>query len=186
MQLVFQTPRLRVRRMVEEDASLLFALDSDPEVVRFVGNSSLGRVECYRERIATVYTLMYEEYPGFGFWAIEDGSGFVGWVHFRPARLARFAAELEYCTEDIELGYRLLRSTWGRGYATEAATAAVRYGFDELGVESVVASALRTNRASVRVMEKVGLMADGRLYALPGFDEPAVKYLLMAAKPTEP
>jgi RimJ/RimL family protein N-acetyltransferase len=167
--------------MVESDAEHLFALDSDPEVLRFVGTGPLGGVELYRERIVAVYLPMYADHPGLGFWAIEDGAGFVGWVHFRPARLARFAAELEYRPEDIELGYRLVRPAWGRGYATEVSRAVVRAGFAELGVESVVASALRTNVASVQVMEKVGLKPDGRLYPLPGYDDPAVKYRLASA-----
>src|ERR687895_670485 len=60
-------------------------------------------------------------------------------------------------SEEIEVGYRFLREHWGRGYATEAARAAIRFAFDEMGLDRLVAVTLPTNRASRRVMEKCGL-----------------------------
>jgi RimJ/RimL family protein N-acetyltransferase len=73
----------------------------------------------------------------------------VGWFHFRPAKGAP--------AEEIELGYRLRKSAWGKGYATEGSRALIQKGFAELGVQRVVASTMVVNVASRRVMEKAGL-----------------------------
>jgi RimJ/RimL family protein N-acetyltransferase len=70
----------------------------------------------------------YERFPGYGFWAaVEKSTGrFVGWFHFRPAERAH--------PDEIELGYRLRKSAWGKGYATEGSRALIQKGFAELGV----------------------------------------------------
>ena len=93
----------------------------------------------------------YERFSGYGFWAaVEKSSGrFVGWFHFRPAADAS--------PDEVELGYRLRRSAWGKGYATEGSRALIDKGFAELGVRRVVASTMVVNVASRRVMEKAGL-----------------------------
>ncbi len=87
----------------------------------------------------------------YGFWAaIEKDSGeFLGWFHFRPQEGAH--------PDEVELGYRLRRAAWGKGYATEASHALIRKGFTEMGVRRVVASTYQDNVASRRVMEKVGM-----------------------------
>ena len=174
---VLRTERLHLRRFTPDDAENLFALDSDPEVLRYVGPRPAADPEGYRERIVSVYLPMYGRDPGLGYWAVEDRGAFVGWVHFRPAALGHFPGLLEYAPDDIELGYRLVRSVWGRGYATEVARAVVRRGFEETGVETVVASALQSNAASLRVLEKAGLERVAKLYPLPGYDAPAVKFV---------
>src|SRR5207302_2940782 len=93
----------------------------------------------------------YERGERYGFWAaIEKSTGaFVGWFHFRHLAGAG--------PDDAELGYRLRRAAWGRGYGTEGARALVRKGFAELGVRRVVAHTMTVNAASRRVMEKAGL-----------------------------
>jgi RimJ/RimL family protein N-acetyltransferase len=93
----------------------------------------------------------YEHYEGYGFWAaIEKLTGqFLGWLHFRPREGAS--------PDEAELGYRLRKSAWGKGYATEGSRALIRKGFTEFGVQRVVAEAMAVNLASRRVMEKAGL-----------------------------
>jgi RimJ/RimL family protein N-acetyltransferase len=93
----------------------------------------------------------YERFAGFGFWAaIEKSTGiFVGWFHLRPADDAP--------PNEVELGYRLVKSAWGRGYATEGSRALIDKGFAELGVERVVAFTMVVHTASRRVLEKAGL-----------------------------
>src|SRR4029453_16610137 len=97
------------------------------------------------------YLDYYERYAGYGFWAVEErASGeFPGWFHLRP--------EPDMPEDEPELGYRLVRSAWGKGYATEGSRALIDRGFTELGVERVVASTMVVNVASRRVMEKSGL-----------------------------
>jgi RimJ/RimL family protein N-acetyltransferase len=87
---------------------------------------------------------------GFGRWAvIEKSTGdFIGWIHFRRS--------VDTPTE-IELGYRLIRSAWGKGYATEGSKALIEKGLREQRVTHISATALADNAASIRVMEKCGL-----------------------------
>src|SRR5437763_12584159 len=93
----------------------------------------------------------YARFANYGFWAvIEKSTGaFLGWFHFRPVGDAAL--------DEPELGYRLRKSAWGKGYATEGSRALIRKGFTEFGVQRVFAEAMAVNQASRRVMEKAGL-----------------------------
>jgi len=93
----------------------------------------------------------YARFEGFGRWAaIERSTGaFLGWFELRPAEGAR--------PDDVELGYRLRKSAWGKGYATEGSRALIDKDFAELGVQRVWAQTMAVNAASRRVMEKSGL-----------------------------
>ena len=151
MQVFLQTQRLVLRRFTEDDSANLVELDGDPEVMRFInGGRPTPRMEIESE-VLPAFLDYYERYRGYGFWAaIEKSTGlFVGWFHFRPAEGSP--------PGEVELGYRLRRSAWGKGYATEGSRALVDKGFAELGVERVVASTMVVNVASRRVMEKAGL-----------------------------
>ena len=151
MQVFLQTQRLVLRRFTEDDSANLVELDGDPEVMRFInGGRPTPRTEIESE-VLPAFLDYYERYRGYGFWAaIEKSTGlFVGWFHFRPAEGSP--------PGEVELGYRLRRSAWGKGYATEGSRALVDKGFAELGVERVVASTMVVNVASRRVMEKAGL-----------------------------
>jgi RimJ/RimL family protein N-acetyltransferase len=92
-----------------------------------------------------------ERYPGFGFWAaIEKPSGeFLGWFCLRP--------HAEPAGDNVGLGYRLRRATWGQGYATEGSRALIDRAFTTLSVRRVFATTYGENLASRRVMEKAGL-----------------------------
>jgi len=93
----------------------------------------------------------YQRYQAFGFWAaIEKSTGdFLGWFHFRPREGS--------APGQVELGYRMRKSAWGKGYATEGSRALIRKGFTESGVQRVTAEATAANTASRRAMEKAGL-----------------------------
>lgn len=151
MQVFLETERVVLRRFTEQDVELLVELDSDPEVMHFItGGQSTSRQEVETE-ILPAYLEYYERYAGYGFWAvIERPTGdFVGWFHFRP--------ENEDHPDQVELGYRLRRSAWGKGYATEGSRALIEKGFRELAVERVYATTMVVNVASRRVLEKAGL-----------------------------
>ena len=179
MKIRLETPRLVLREFTEGDAAELFALDSDPEVMRYIGPYQLPDVEAYRSRIRTLNIPYYMEHPGYGVWAALEKSGgaFLGWFLLRPALGYRFAAEAGFRATDVELGYRFLRAAWGKGYATEGSRALVHEAFTCLNAACVVATALVGNRASTRVMEKAGLRRVAE-FRLPDYDEPAVKYAL--------
>jgi RimJ/RimL family protein N-acetyltransferase len=176
--LFLETERLVLRQFTDTDADaeLLVELDSDPEVMRYIGPFRFTAAE-YRERIRTAWLPHYARpLRGCGA-AYEKATGqFVGWFFLRPATEYKFAAEAGWTRPgDLELGYRLRRAAWGRGLATEVATELVRRALNEPAATCVVAAALVTNRASTRVMEKAGLRYV-RDFAIPGFADPSVMY----------
>jgi RimJ/RimL family protein N-acetyltransferase len=151
MHVFLETERLLLRRFTEDDVDDLVELDSDPEVMRYItGGLPTSREEIERE-VLPAFLAYYQRYPGYGFWAVvEKSSGDVlGWFHFRPEDPER--------PDEVELGYRLHRSAWGKGYATEGSRALVAKGFADLGVKRVYATTMVVNVASRRVMEKAGL-----------------------------
>lgn len=151
MRVFLETERLILRRFTEADVDNLFDLDSDPEVMRFLtGGKPTPRAEI-RDEVLPRILRDYERFQSFGTWAADEKSTgvFVGWFEFWPRESSD--------PGEIELGYRLRRSAWGQGYATEGSRALIRRGFTELGVNRVVAETMAVNAASRRVMEKTGL-----------------------------
>jgi RimJ/RimL family protein N-acetyltransferase len=146
-----ETERLILRRFTMDDVDNLVALDGDPEVMRYITGGPPTPRETLEHDHLPYYLTCYERYEGYGFWAaIEKATGeFLGWFHFRPADGAP--------EDEPELGYRLRRSAWGKGYGTEGSRALIRKGFTELGVRRVVAFAYQENVASTRVMENAGM-----------------------------
>jgi RimJ/RimL family protein N-acetyltransferase len=151
MEVFLETQRLVLRRFTMADADDLVSLDADPDVMRFVTGGVPTSREEIKNEVLPAFLSYYQRYEGFGFWAaVEKATGeFLGWFHFRPHPGAVPA--------EIDLGYRLRKSAWGKGYATEGSRALIAKGFTEFGVQRVVAEARAVNTASRRVMEKAGL-----------------------------
>lgn len=171
MTLLLQTARLSLRPFTAEDAAGLFALDDDPEVLRYIGPVRLADVAAYRELIVERWLPYFQKNPGYGFFAAENRAtgAFLGWFHLRNALDYRFAREAAYQPGDVDLGYRLMRHAWGQGLASEGAQALVAKAWTDPAVQRVVACALVSNRASLRVMEKAGLRFDGH-FTIPGYE----------------
>ena len=152
MQVFLETERLLLRRFTESDVDNLYDLDGDPEVMRFLNGGKPRPRDVIRNRTLPRILRSYERFEGFGVWAaIERSTGrFLGWFAFHPPETGG--------PEEVELGYRLRRSAWYKGYATEGSRALIRKGFTELGVRRVVAETLAVHAASRRVMEKAGLV----------------------------
>jgi RimJ/RimL family protein N-acetyltransferase len=151
MHVFLRTERMVLRRFTAADVDLLVELDSDPEVMQYItGGRPTPREEAERDFLPA-FLGYYERFVGYGFWAaVEEATGeFLGWFHFRP----REGGSLD----EAELGYRLRRPAWGKGYATEGSRALIRAGFTQHGVERVVAETMVVNIASRRVLEKAGL-----------------------------
>jgi RimJ/RimL family protein N-acetyltransferase len=180
MQVLLETERLVLRRFTNADIDNLVALDSDPDVMHFItGGRTTPRDEIEND-ILPAFLRYYERYEGYGFWAvIEKSTGdFLGWFHFRPAPGSP--------PDEVELGYRLHKSAWGKGYGTEGSRALIHKGFTELGVQRVVASAMAVNLASRRVMEKSGLTLARTFhqewpYRIEGEEHGDVEYALLRA-----
>ncbi len=151
MHVFLRTDRMVLRRFTAADVDLLVELDSDPEVMQYItGGRPTPREEVERD-VLPAFLGYHERFPGYGFWAAAeaDTGDFLGWFHFRPREGSP--------PDEAELGYRLRRSAWGKGYATEGSRALIRAGFTEYGVERVVAETMAVHTASRGVMEKAGL-----------------------------
>jgi RimJ/RimL family protein N-acetyltransferase len=145
-----QTARLRLRRFTTADADYLVALDGDPEVMRYLTNGKPTPREVVESEVLPSILRCYERSEA-GRWAAEDlASGeFLGWLSLQPPK--------DGSTAELDLGYRLRRSAWGRGYAAEGARALIRKAFTDLGTQRVFAQAMAVNTRSRRVMESAGL-----------------------------
>lgn len=174
-----QTKRVLLRQYHREDFEKLLELNSDPEVMRYLTNGVPGVREDVMSGVER--TLFYQKkYSGeLGVYTAElvERGEFMGWFHLRPAK-----TDLEN-TRVLELGYRLRRKFWGKGYATEVSLALVDKAFDGLNAESVFAQTLAQNMASRRVMEKIGMRFEKEFidteYPRQG---PAVLYRLFRAE----
>ena len=151
MHIFLTTERLVLCRFTEADADNLFDLDGDPEVMRYLTGGKPTPRDVIRDETLPRFLRSYERFEGFGVWAANERStgDFLGWFEFYPPEGRG--------PEEAELGYRLRRSAWGKGYATEGSRALIRKGFTEIGVRRVVAETMAINAASRRVMEKAGL-----------------------------
>ena len=151
MDVFLETDRLVLRQFTAADLDNLVELDSDPDVMRYITGGRPTPREQVRDEVLPAFLAYYERFAGYGFWAaVEKATGqFIGWFHLRPPEGAN--------PDEPELGYRLLRSAWGKGYATEGSRALIRKGFTELGIQRVFAETMAVNAASRRVMEKAGL-----------------------------
>jgi RimJ/RimL family protein N-acetyltransferase len=140
-----------MRQFTEDDAGNLFNLNSDPEVMRYLTGGRPTPLKEIRDQIIPFHLAVYQRLDGLGTWAAESiATGeFLGWFHLRPGP--------DHDVTNVDLGYRLRRSTWGRGYATEGSRALISMGFTGLGVERTFAHTMTVNTASRRVMEKCGL-----------------------------
>jgi ribosomal-protein-alanine N-acetyltransferase len=148
-----RTERLRLRSWRESDLAPFAALNADPEVMRYFP-SRLSREES-DAMVARVQARI--EADGHGFWAVEapgvaDFVGFVG--------ISRVAYEIPRITPCVEIGWRLARPFWGRGYATEAARAAIEFGFGALALDEIVAFTATGNLPSQAVMARLGMTRD--------------------------
>jgi ribosomal-protein-alanine N-acetyltransferase len=142
------TARLHLRPFTEADREAIHAVYSDPQVMRHVGNGAHGTIE-ESERALRVYGDVLAR-AGYSFLAVceLEGGALVGDGGLFP---------LGGRGPDVELGYTLARSAWGRGYATELGRALVEYAFSVLRVPRVVAQVEPANHGSRRVLEKLGM-----------------------------
>lgn len=152
-QTVLETPRLRLRRRTLDDLDANLAMDLDPEVQRYIfteppdpdawRSQLLARIGPAWPPVGGIWTVAWRHTPGF-----------LGWCGLIPLEESGL----------IEIGYRYVRTAWGQGVATEAARAVLDHGFRALAIDPIVAVAHPDNRASHRVLEKIGLQPAGRAW----------------------
>ncbi|WP_052848738.1 GNAT family N-acetyltransferase [Streptomyces avicenniae] len=161
------TPRLRLRAWRDADLTPLAALDADPEVMRWIGDGQPRTTEQTAASLVNIRAGWAER--GWGVFAVEvrESGELAGWTGLA---IPRFLPEI---MPAVEIGWRLARAHWGRGYATEAAREALRFGFEDAGLDRVVSVCHTENHASARVMAKLG-MREERRTAVPATGVPVV------------
>jgi RimJ/RimL family protein N-acetyltransferase len=162
MSLELRTSRLLLRRWRPSDLAPYAALNADAEVVEFLGGPlSRSESDAMVERIEHGFAER-----GFGLWALErlDSGDFIG---FTGLSVPRFTSPF---TPAVEVGWRLARSAWGVGFASEAARAAVDDGFGRVGLGQIVSFTTVANRRSRVVMDRLGMRHD----RVDDFDHPGL------------
>jgi RimJ/RimL family protein N-acetyltransferase len=145
----FTTARLTLRPRTLGDLDACIALNHDPLVTHFIPGpwaDPIAHRAFVEERIRHAYP------PGMGYWCLFTPAGFIGWV---------FVAPVDLHGPEIEIGWRLVRSAWGQGYATEAAWPVLAHALHTLGLPRIVADIDPGNTASINVARKLGLMPAG-------------------------
>ena len=158
--ILLETDRLSLRCFTGADLDNIYALDNDPDVMRYINGGTPTPRNVIENEILPTFLQYDEQRPEFGFWAaMEKSSGdFLGWFSFRP---------VNDTYDEIALGFRLRQAAWGKGLATEGAQALMRKAFSELGVHRIVATTYEENQASRRVMEKSGMTLVRRFRITP-------------------
>ena len=154
-----ETPRLRLRQWYDTDYAPFARLNADPQVMQFMlgcldETTSNANANTFRQLIAQ---------HGWGIWAVECKTtqtflGFVG-LHQTTAAIP--------CLPCVEIAWRLAAEHWGKGYATEAARAALRFGFEVLQLPEIVAFTAVINKRSQAVMERLGMQRDLHTFQHP-------------------
>ncbi len=147
-----KTERLLLRRWRDEDFAPFAALNADPLTMRFMPSVLTGdETRALMERLEEHHRL-----HGFGVWAVE-APGVAPFIGFTGLQRVAFDAPF---LPAVEIGWRLEPSFWGKGYATEAAKAALRVGFEGLNLDQIVSFTVQANKPSWSVMERLGMHRD--------------------------
>jgi len=142
-----ETARLRLRKINPGDLGALFPIVSDPDVMKYLGLEAGALLSREETRVTLGKMVEFWAQHGFGRWAVvsKDDGELIGLCGFRLLE------------RTPELFYMFAKASWGRGLATEAARACLRYGFEELGFKRIMAATRHGNAASIRVMTKIGM-----------------------------
>ena len=158
---VIITERLGLRQWKDEDIIPFTAMNKDAEVMRYFPSTLT-----FDETIAMVNRIhSHFDKHGFGLFSIDDLSAqtFIGYTGFMVPSFT------SYFTPCIEIGWRLKRSSWNKGYATEAAKACLHYGFETLNFDTIFSFTSELNTKSIKVMQRIGMKKQGE------FDHPNIE-----------
>ncbi|MBD8497311.1 GNAT family N-acetyltransferase [Paenibacillus arenosi] len=151
---VLSTERLILRKMTKDDVVALMEIFSDPEAMKYYPSTK-------NEQQASEWvdwTLRNYDTSGTGMWIVEDRAtgGFLGQCGIVPQ-------ELDGVVE-MEIGYLFARRVWGNGYATEAALACKKYGFEQLGLSKLISFVDINNTPSAKVAERIGMTVEKTIH----------------------
>jgi len=137
----------------EEDAADMFLLNHDPEVIKFTGDVPFASTDHARD-----FILNYRNYEKHGYGRLSvrltSTHEYLGWcgLNFNDS------------TKETDIGFRFLQKHWNKGYATEAATACLDDGF-QLGLTKIIGRVVKENKASIRVLKKLGMQFEHEFFA---------------------
>ncbi|MCI0379015.1 MAG: GNAT family N-acetyltransferase [Gemmataceae bacterium] len=166
---VVETARMFLREFDEADAPVFYQMCTDPEVTRFTGDGMVLQDVEHARRVLCERPIADYQKHGFGRWAcvLKASGQVIGFVGLK------FLEELQ----EVDIGYRLFPAHWGQGLATEAARAALRYGFEQLGLKRIIGLVDPQNAVSVRVLEKLSMRPDG---IVNYYGKPTLRFVLEA------
>ncbi len=161
---VFETDRLRLRRMSDDDADFMLALLNEPSFIRNIGDRGVRTTDAAREYIAKGALASYEKF-GFGLYVVEtkDGGTPIGICGLVKRDIL----------EDVDLGYAFLPPFWSKGYAIESASGVMSYAGSTLGLKRLAAVVNPDNSSSIRLLEKLGFAYERMIRMAEG--EPEIK-----------
>lgn len=146
MKTVLETERLILRELNVNDAQNFYELNSNPNVIKYTGDEAFKNIS-----EAADFLENYKDYEinGYGRWAVinRQTNKFVGWCGLK------FSKE----KNETDIGFRFFENEWNKGFATESAKACLDYGFENLNLDEITGNALKANKASIKVLEKIGL-----------------------------
>ena len=146
MNTILETERLVLRELNPTDADNFYRLNLNPNVIKYTGDKAFENVENAKEFLEN-----YTDYKvnGYGRWAVIDrfSNDFLGWCGLKYNR----------DLDETDIGFRFFEEHWNKGYATESATACLQYGFQKLSLTKIIGRAMAENKASIKVLEKIGL-----------------------------
>ena len=158
-----KTPRLNLRQWRTDDCPLFAELTSDPEVMRYFP-ATLDRVSS--DALVSFFQTSITHY-GWGFWAAEitETAEFIGFIGInQPTQQLPFSP----C---VEIGWRLAKQFWGKGYASEGASACLKFAFEELALTEVVSMTPLLNHRSEKVMQRIGMLDTKQNFIYPTIPE---------------
>lgn len=144
---ILETERLYLRELTINDAENFYLLNEDKDVLKYTGDKRFKNIE-----EAAEFLKNYDQYKkyGFGRWAVisKHNNAFLGWCGLK------FSPELN----ETDIGFRFFKKYWNKGYASEAAKACLKIGSEKFNQKSIIGRAMKQNKPSVRVLEKLGLV----------------------------
>lgn len=157
---IANSPRLSFEMMTQDDGQLLFELDQDPEVMRYINGGKPSTMEEITDILLPRLKAYTDLEQGWGIWKVTTlsdnvslPSNYIGWILVRPMEF--FSDNPKY--HDIELGWRFKQCSWGEGYATEAARAIATQIAKKQRVTHLSAVADQDNLGSINIMKKLGM-----------------------------
>lgn len=146
MEKIIETERLYLRELNINDADFFYHLNLDKDVLKYTGDKPFVDLNSSK-----LFLENYDHYKKFGLgrWAVinKENNEFLGWCGLK------FSEELN----EYDIGFRFFKKYWNKGYATESAKSCIEYGLGKLKLHEIIGRAMKENKASIKVLEKIGL-----------------------------